>query len=237
MKMIVSNYDGTIKRYTRKPNLIQKIDLKKDLKEIKNFIENGNIFTITSQRTTTSLIKELESKKVPYNYFTAFEGLVTFDKDNNLIYSECLDNSLIKGIEELIKKTNLIESLTSYNAFKACENIIIDNPILIAMSVKDIKDTILFLKNINTNLDLYEVFWKKDRLWLHKKINKERGIKLLLNQINMPSEIITIGDSLNDLTMINKYNGWCINKSEIDIYNSGNIKTTPNIRTLIKTLK
>ena len=65
MKMIVSNYDGTIKRYIGKPNLFQNIDLKKDLIEMRKFIENGNIFTITSKRTTQSIKKELETKKEP----------------------------------------------------------------------------------------------------------------------------------------------------------------------------
>lgn len=238
MKLLVSDYDGTIKRFRHEPNIIQRIDLNQDLRHIKKFIEEGNIFNVSSQRPIVSIKKELEKNKVPYNYVTAYGGLVTFDKDDKLIYAEYLDKKILRAIEELSKTTDLLQTIKTFDGNRNIEKELKDKLILIGLSVRNIRDTMDFFRSLNIDLTKYHFSYDNHGFYINNIINKNIGINLLLSQINEQlSEIITIGDSFHDLEMINEYNGWCIKNSELDIFGTEIIKRTPNIRTLIKTIK
>ena len=57
--LLISDYDGTIKRFESSPTLLEKIDFNKDIKSINRFIDNGNEFAISTYRKTPSIIEEL----------------------------------------------------------------------------------------------------------------------------------------------------------------------------------
>ena len=59
--IIISDYDGTIKRFYKNPSIIEKIDFKKDINAINNFVKDGNDFVISTNRKTQSIINELDS--------------------------------------------------------------------------------------------------------------------------------------------------------------------------------
>lgn len=238
MKMIVSDYDNTIKRFYGIPNTIQKIDLILDLRYIKKFIEEGNLFNISSKRTITSIREEIEKYKVPYSYITANGGLVTFDKNDKLIYAEYLEKEMLIAIEELSKKTNLLENLTMYDVNGNKQKELKDELISVGLTVRNVRDTIAFFKSLNIDLGKYHLSHKRFGFSISNVVNKKIGIDLLLEKMdNKPEEIITVGDSFHDIEMIYEYNGWCIKDSELDLYNSGSINRIPNIRTLIKKVK
>ena len=238
MKMIVSDYDGTIKRFRHEPNIIQRIDLNQDLRHIKKFIEEGNIFNVSSQRPIVSIKKELEKNKVPYNYVTAYGGLVTFDKDDKLIYAEYLNKEILKGIEELSKSTDLLQSIITCDEYGNRKKDLKDKLILIGLSVRNIRDTMDFFRSLNIDLNGYHFSFDNHGFWINNIINKNIGINLLLKQIKkQPDEIITVGDSFHDIEMVGEHNGWCIKNSELDIFGVDTIKRISNIRSLIKTIK
>ena len=238
MKMIVSDYDNTIKRFYGIPNTIQKIDLILDLRYIKKFIEEGNLFNISSKRTITSIREEIEKYKVPYSYVTAHGGLVTFDNNDQLVHAEYLHKEILQAIETLSKTTNLLQSIRTSDEYGNRKQDLKDKLILIRLSVRNIRDTMDFFRNLNIDLNKYHFSYDNHGFWISNVINKNIGIKLLLNQMNQqPNEIITIGDSFHDVEMIYEYDGWCIKNSELDLYNSGTINRIPNIRTLIKKVK
>lgn len=238
MKMIVSDYDNTIKRFYSIPNIIQKLDLKQDLRYIKKFIEEGNLFNISSKRTITSIREEIEKYKVPYSYVTAHGGLVTFDKSDKLVYAEYLEKEMLIAIEELSKKTNLLENIVAYDVNGKRQDDLKEELISISLTVKNVRDTIAFLKSVNIDFSKYHLSHERFGFSISNVVNKKIGIDLLLEKIdNKPSEIITVGDSFHDIEMIYEYNGWCIKDSELDLYSSDIINRTPNIRTLIKRVK
>lgn len=238
MKMIVSDYDGTLKRFIHNPNIIEKIDLNKDLKYIKKFIEDGNIFTISSKRNLTSIKEQIEKYNVPYNYITASNGLITLDKNDNLIYAEYLNKEMLKAIEELSKSTNLLQCVTGINEYGNKEKELKDTLISIRMSVKNIRNTMDYFRSLNIDLSKYNFSYDKKGFWINNNTNKQLGIERLLNKTETTPDMITsVGNSYNDIEMIKENNGYCINGSEVDKYGDINIKRTPNIRTLIKTIK
>lgn len=238
MKMIISDYDGTIKRFRGEPNIIQRIDLIKDLKRIREFINDGNKFTISSERTTSSMKEEIKKYKIPYDYLTTYGGLVTIDKDDKLIYAEYLSQEILKAIEKLLISTDLIKEIKAINTEGKKENNLQEQLILIGLEVKKIRNVIDFLKSLNIDINNYHFSYSNNGIWIHNIINKNIGITNLLKHISLePEEIITVGDSFYDLKMINEYDGWCIKHSELNLYNNETMNVTPNIRTLIKTIK
>lgn len=238
MKMIVSDYDGTIKRFKNNPNIIEKIDLKQDIKSIKKFIEEGNIFTISSKRNITSIKEQTLKYKVPYNYVTGSDGLVTLDKNDNLIYAEYLNKEMLKAIEELSKSTNLLQTITGTNEYGNKEKELKDNLISIRLSVKNIRNTMDYFRSLNIDLNKYSFSYDKKGFWINNNTNKQLGIERLQKKTQISREkITTVSDAYNDIEMINTYNGYCIIGSELDIYGKDTMKRIPNIRTLIKKIK
>ena len=77
---------------------------------------------------------------------------------------------------------------------------------------------------------LYKLFLKF--IFIKKYCNKSTAIKKIENNY---SEIISVGDNLNDLEMLRDYNGYKMLYSYPIMYTK-NIKTTTNVHSLIKKL-
>lgn len=240
MKMIVSDYDGTLKRFTGTPSIREKIDLKKDLKKIDEFISDGNKFVIATKRITSSILNEINKYGINYSYLIAHEGLVNFDMYGNLLYANYLEHNLIKYLRELNSKTNLIESIEYYNAYG--NKISKDEYVLISVKIKDIKEMVKHLNELKQEMeDLYYSYdFKTNKIWIHNKTDKNLGLSHLLDNIPdnfQKKDIITIGDSNHDISMIKEYNGFCIMNSDLARYSLDIDKAVPNIRRLIKKVK
>ena len=241
MNLIVSDFDGTIKRFDENPNILKKIDFKKDIKEIDKFIELGNKFVISTKRATSSILTELKKFGVNYSYLTVYEGLVSFDSEGKLLYANYLEKNFINFMTNLFNSSNLIESIDFYNAYGE-KNLSKEEYILIGIKVRNIQTLMIELQKIKKDIgDLeYSYSFSSKKIWIHKTTNKSIGIKKLLETTKEKddfSKIITVGDSWHDISMIKDYNGYCIENGEIDIYNPGNIKRTKNIRSLIRTIR
>ena len=240
MKMIISDYDGTIKRFTEKPSLLENIDLKKDVNSISNFIKKGNKFVISTKRVTSSILEEIKQYKIDYNYLISHGGLVSFDKNGKLLYANYLEEKLINFLKEINYKTDMIKQIDCFDAYN---NTSFDKKdyILIGLVVKDIKEMLKKIKQIQAEINIHCSYnIKKNKIWLHNEVSKNEGITNLLQNIPetlKQKDIITIGDSINDLSMINEYDGYCIENGEIDKYYIGKVKSIPNIRKLIRKIK
>ena len=81
MKCLISDFDGTL--YDN--NFIN------NLKSIKEFIDDGNIFVVATGRTFKNIKKKIVEAGIPYNYLICNNGLTIFDDKNNLIYSQKLN--------------------------------------------------------------------------------------------------------------------------------------------------
>ncbi len=69
-----------------------------------------------------------------------------------------------------------------------------------------------------------------------KTAGKSDAINYLVQTRNyQPANIITVGDSENDISMINDYNGYMVKGSIID-QSGGNFKSTPSVAELVKSL-
>ena len=103
MKILFSDYDGTIKTFIKKPNIIESRTLNLNIKAINEFIEKGNKFIITTGRGTESILSSASRNKVKYNYITTYDGRVTLSNEGEIIYAKYLNAEAYN----IVKKYNL----------------------------------------------------------------------------------------------------------------------------------
>ena len=239
MKILISDYEGTLKRFNRKETLLKLIDLKKDLRSIDKFIKKGNIFIISTKRMYEPIKKDIEKYKIKYNYLTVGNGLITLDNKGNVIYSDCLSCEDVNILKEIIKKEQRQMQIQCYNEKGEISNFDENIFSMIRIKFKNNNDLIDFFNiikkyffNINVNLN-------ESILWLHNNTNKDKGIEKLLTTEELKNnnpEIYTVGDSISDANMLINYDGFAMKNSEISILYDTN-RTIPNIRKLIKKIK
>ncbi len=230
MSILVSDYDGTLVNLGEK-TVFDIIKLRINLHTIKNFQKNSNIFIISTGRTTNSIKKELETYNIPFNYLTAYNGLVSFDNNFNLINAFYIRNDILKAVYKFKKNYENIKMYDEYGNNKNNEKII-----LIGLKINNfdkIRELENFLvrnfRDIHTRIDLYNRY-----LWIHENCNKLIGLKILLQKLNIDYEsndIISFGNDENDYELLKNSNGYIISNSDLII--SG-CKKTSSIRKLIK---
>lgn len=229
--LLVSDYDGTIKKYYKNPTIFQKLDLKKDIKAINKFVNNGNIFTLSTYRKTPSIKREIEKYKILYNYLTIYNGLVTIDRNDRVINAKYIDNNVVKEIIRIANRKGFIDKVTFYNEYGITDSI--ENIIMIGIKCSMPSIIINALKDMNV---FYE--YNRETIWIHERSDKIDAVKMLKDYLKIEeNEIYTIGDSEHDSEMIRNYNGHCIMNSDLDQILYIRIPREKNIRSLIKKLK
>jgi len=94
MEVLVSDYDGTF--YTNDK------DIYINCKKVKEFIEKGNIFVLSSGRSYESLVKKVNEYNIPYNYLATCDGMYLFDREDKLLYSTKMNEVIDERIISLI---------------------------------------------------------------------------------------------------------------------------------------
>lgn len=223
MKLLVSDYDGTLKSDLK--------NLSININAIKKFM-NNNKFMISTGRGYESIKKEIDKYKIPYDYLTCNDGSVIFNNNNELLFSNTVDAFDAFEIVEFIKNINYISSFETYNQYKKSKDL--NNLIEIFCKFynkSDIQILKKYLKEKYQNIDIHT--WGKSA-FIKNEFSKSDGIKKLLEITNIPAEdVITVGDNKNDLEMLKDYNGYKVLYSYPCLYFKG-IKTTREVHTLIK---
>ena len=166
MKLLVSDYDGTIKPYDKNPNFIEKNIFRDNIKSINNFMEN-NKFVIATGRNTKSIYDETEKYKIGYNYLISYNGRVIVDKNNNILNAEFIDDEFLEELDFVN-----IKDLTLYDESKLNNNA--SKPIYIYLTLSDIKEAkkhIVYWKENYPNLKIsYNYIF--NTIIIRKKYNK-----------------------------------------------------------------
>lgn len=233
MNLVISDYDGTIKRIDKNSNLLNYIDFYKDIKAIRKFIDEDNIFAISTSRKTNSILNELNKYNIKYNYLSTYQGLVLLDSYSNIINANYLKIELLNCLKEYLK---IIKDITMYNEYgkETLDNNVIRAEIQFE-SLFQISNLIKDLKEIE---DINIIPTRKmNKIYIQKKSNKCDGVKCLMNYLKISNDhnIITIGNSFNDEDMISKYNGYYIYDENSEIAYNDNYAFS--IREVLKKIK
>ena len=192
MKIIASDFDKTL--FVDDEKIV--ID---NVESINNFIKQGNIFILVTGRLYSDIKTLLNKYNIKYNYLICEDGTKIF---NNL---------------EILKKYNLEYYLDDgYNITNNEDD-------CIKINVK-ITDRNLFeevLKEIKENVDVYAYLSKSFLNITDSATSKAIGLNYLIANENLNKEdLYVIGDDVNDIEMIEEFNGYVMKDHSPELDNT-----------------
>ena len=235
MKVLASDYDGTLR--------IDHNVSKENLDAIIKFQEAGNIFGIVTGRSMESLLDEIHKYKIPYDFIITNNGGVLFNKQLEKLSTQYINKEKALEIISYIKQTNCISYVVNdgYHRYKVINNVnAIDdkyanikdcsgqeheilNNIEIAQIVLSLEDDVSahqIAYALNTKYhDVIEAYVNTKCVDIVPKgISKAKGIKEICAYLSLPLEYVyAIGDSYNDITMIEAFHGCTLDHANEDI--------------------
>jgi len=247
MKLLFSDFDRTL--YVNK-NITQE-----NLDAINKWQEMGNLFIITTGRYKKSIIEQMKNFSLKPDYYICNNGAVILDKEQNTIFFKYIPNQEIEQIIQYIYKNyeNSLEIIEKERTIKIMNDVGIDNhhsvdTILDKEHISSIKDVVQIHKKFDTEERVNDLISNlnirfRDSLVAYanvlnvdivaKGINKSTGIDFICKGIKNIEDILVIGDSYNDIEMVEKYNGFTVEHGNEDIKKIAR-EIFPDVASLLK---
>lgn len=197
MKLLVTDYDNTLElHYDFTDNISI---LKRNIKAINEFMKK-NLVCIATGRHFAAIYKTLIENNIKFNYLCANNGAELYDYSYNLLYCLPIEEQDLESLTKLGDKVFFRNPCNSKLVSSA--NLYFDN-------LKDFEQTKEYLDN-NLTESFVEYKYPKIKI-INKKCNKLDIIKIIqdLEKID-DKNIYTIGDDVNDIKMIEHYNGYSL---------------------------
>lgn len=204
MKLLVTDYDNTLELhydFTDNKNI-----LKRNIIALNKFMKN-NIICIATGRHFNAIHETLLENNIKFNYLCANNGAELYNKNYNLLF--CLP--IEKHDLQVLKK--LGEKVIFRNAY---------NSKLISSAnlyINDLNEYNEIRKYLKSNLKHSFVEYKYPKIKvINKKCNKLNVIDIIRTLEEIKEEnIYTIGDDINDIEMILKYNGYSLTTAKEEV--------------------
>lgn len=240
MKIIASDYDGTLKRGA------QIIPI--DKAAIKTWQSQGNLFGIATGRGITSLTEDmykglLNDNPINFDFYICNTGATIYDKNKNLIFEKQVDGKILLELLPIIIENGghyigIVKDKIRYNvAFS--ENEKKDNEFWFTKEeiFALVKDKFSYFHQIDTCFSdepkaaalcekINEIF-KNDISAFHNNVCvdippvgvcKSSGIYEYLNIINAKKEdVIAVGDNFNDVDMLLEFESYTFKSARTEI--------------------
>lgn len=197
--LIVSDYDGTLK----KDENVE--ELKKNLKILKSFLDDNINIMVSTGRLYKSIRLEADKFEIPFNYMSCANGNILFDEKFQIIYKTNIDSKIINDLQPYYNQILGIEPLDEYGIITP------NNPteyLIHLVEEQEIRRQIVKLLLSSPDVDYCTEGSNKYAIHIFTLSNKTKTIEIVKDKLKLSqSEIYTIGDGINDLDMIKKYNG------------------------------
>jgi Predicted hydrolases of the HAD superfamily len=208
MKIVVSDYDNIVS----KKNFIDIID------SINKFVRDGNMFIIATNKAMNYLADDLSMVDLDCEYYICNSGAVIFDRYFNVIYRKDIKQELVRPIYNYLKDDeNILETFIDtshgfvFDTSKSA-NGIIARPFDSAKGELALDYISRKFPDVhgNVNDNLINI--------VDKKVSKSFALDYLVNTYNYNKEDVTaIGTTLNDYSLLEKYNGYTLVDSINDL--------------------
>ena len=195
-KLLISDYDCTINN-----NGISS----RDIEKAHDFINAGNVLVVASSRTCESLSDEMKKYRFPYNYLSCLNANVIFNDKNDLISINYLSSKEVKLLKFIFSKISNVKSIESFG--HDLKEKILYYKLILNDSQIFVAEILPLLNQCNFETDYYDnvayVFsGRRQKDYAAFIIGKKHMI--------ISNNTFSIGDGLNDLSIIKKYNGFTL---------------------------
>lgn len=211
MKLFVTDYDGTL--------YIDELSLTINRKKLLELHNLGFIIVISTGRCFKSIKNQLQKYNLYYDYLHCADGSIIYDKNDNLIKFYEMEHNIVKEILSLKEKAIIEEVQISYpkeykDTYNKKDKIAGINLVIKSILVdKNFVNNFLALKNKYSDYN-FLFYDHGDYAYLCVKkqlINKSYAINFMKDLLSIKeNDIYVIGDSYNDLEMIEEHHGCSI---------------------------
>ena len=235
MKLLASDYDGTLFRNSR-------ID-KEDITAICKFKEKGNLFGIVTGRSFGFIERELNKNNIPYDFIICINGGYIEDRDKNVIYEKQIPLEIANQIVEQVKnekiqlgiicdgilsevfvfRMKIIKTIAHFfhhrlyqYQLKPRNRKIVRN---ISIHAKEEKYTNEIIEKLQTQFNDYIECNRNGETIIDvsgKGTAKENAVQRVADYFGV-SDIYVIGDSYNDIEMIRAFDGFAISNANEEV--------------------
>ena len=203
MKILASDFDNTI--YF----LDDKKTTQRNIKAIRDFVKQGNIFCIITGRNYSDLKNILNEHDIPYSYLICEDGAKIFNNMDYCIETVLLERRIIERLIPILEENNCDYYLDDgYNKTNYLEDVV---KIVINCTDDKEKNRIISIIKEHVNIHIYASRFHVNII--NKSVNKEKALKKLINLEKLDVNLLNvIGDNDNDYEMLKEFNGGVIKK-------------------------
>ncbi|MDQ0360751.1 HAD-IIB family hydrolase [Breznakia pachnodae] len=222
MKLLVSDYDGTIS--------IDGEVSKKTIDKLRQWVEAGNLFVLATGRSLNITTGIIEKDQLPVDYIICNNGSVTYDANYKVIN----ESTLSMDIVNMIINDSTIQNSHYFVISEEKERYLLEgyqegketiNYYTKILKRKDLND--LHVYAIDTRYDTAEIMKKKETILRDKYdgiasinpnietidftplgVTKDSAVQKIVKKYKDLESIIAVGDGLNDLIMIENNIGY-----------------------------
>lgn len=228
--LLCSDYDRTLKQN-------QSIS-PKTKNMLKVFKKQGHLFCVNTGRSYLSLMEDLSKFEIEADYFITSSGAEIHDSMGSLCFQKTINTSIIQDVLEFIVKQEIHTINLGYTEKKCTFNAKYAETWSKEMFPKDLENIVTINLKAETD-DKAQIIQKllitKFNVSAHvnrnsidicsKGISKVSGILELNKILNFDkNEIVVVGDSLNDLEMIERFNGYTVDGAMAEVLDVAQMK-------------
>ncbi|MGX8852663.1 HAD-IIB family hydrolase [Amedibacillus sp. YH-ame10] len=228
MKIVASDYDGTLRT--------QEYVDKKDIEMIRKFRKAGNMFGIVTGRSMESIKQEIKNNEIEFDFIVANNGGVIYDREFQKLQCLYMDFHKALDIISYIKEVDCASYVINdgYHRYKFSideqqvdhkyanmpdqnfrEEEVLDNgkiaQLVISLNDSELADEIAH--HINVHFKGYAVAYVNINCVdiVPAGVSKAEGLYFIENEYHLCHEdIYAIGDSFNDVPMIQEFHGCAV---------------------------
>ena len=208
MKMFVTDYDDTL--------YLNDDDIKKNIKRLKELQKNNFIIVISTGRSYPSIKNQINIHQIPYDYVACADGSIIYDNNGQIIDMFKMKKDIIPVIQNFYQDLNYEEIQFSYP--EGYSNLLQDSKVILGINIclsnenytDQLEKNFLKLKKKYPQYN-YLAYTHPHFSYLCVKpidVSKSYAIKVLSDKLRInEKDIYVIGDSSNDVEMLNDYHG------------------------------
>ena len=228
MKLFVADYDGTFFRHDAE-------EVKRNVEMVAKWREAGNVFAFATGRDVVNMKFEYDRFNVEYDYLVGVNGAFVVDKELNVLFKQTIPNDIASEIIDMLRDDSEGQLLVQ-NGIDGCYKVNYkEDDHIKALHAKTtalykhtaeeaLKEEVI---SVGCMTDHFDVAKRLNDLVIEKfgdqvtsfnnlnyvnvvpkDISKATGIQLIADKYDIKSQDINvIGDNLNDLEMIETFNG------------------------------
>lgn len=213
-KIIATDYDGTF--YLNDSDIIKNIQL------VNDFRAQNNIFVIATGNNFESFQRTIKKYNIKYDYLILDQGSCIFNSKNRIIESTFIDKEAKSRIyNRIIERTNNIKICSPVSEKAKIDD---ENITKISTEFLNVEEALEFTKQLNEYLsekiNAYTMIFPKiniveiisNKTDKCKAIEKIRGLECVAE-----SNVYTVGDGYNDISMVKYFNGYCMKNSVTEL--------------------